>query len=375
MRLKTNYKASENEHNYEIIVEQDALLSDYNFSLYHQRFALIDTYVYELHQTKIDAFLVRHAIEKILIPSGEAVKTIAQYECVLELLLDKNIKRNDCLFAIGGGATGDFTGFAAATVLRGIHFIQVPTTILAHDAAIGGKTGINSSKGKNLIGAFKRPDAVIYDTAFLTTLSQQEKLSGFAEILKHVLLNGSYEINNSDCLKGQDLERLMNDFQDIDDYDDYLKLQYWISYGIKTKLHVVEQDELESDLRKFLNFGHTFGHALEFTHKVPHGIAVMHGMMFALILSGYDRNAVDNFYKWIKQLGYPMIEPHEFNKYFDLMRKDKKNQDAKVSFVVMQQQQGTLSEIFKIKTFDERAMRNAFMIWQEVMRSCYNEPK
>ena len=132
----------------------------------------------------------KHHAEHIIIPAGEQSKTFAQYQQTIESLLSKQLTRNTCIIALGGGATGDFAGFIAATLLRGVGFIQVPTTILAHDSSVGGKVGINSQHGKNLIGAFYRPNAVIYDLDFLETLPYSEILSGYAEVYKHALLNG-----------------------------------------------------------------------------------------------------------------------------------------------------------------------------------------
>lgn len=373
MKLITNYKADHKVKNYEIIVSENALEQEYDLSSYHKCYALIDTNVYRLHKAKIDTFLKRYAIEKVLIPSGESVKTMHYFGVIVEYLLEKNIKRNDCLLAIGGGATGDFTGYVAASLLRGISFIQVPTTILAHDAAIGGKTGINSNNGKNLIGAFKRPDRVIYDISFLNTLNDAELLSGFAEILKHVLLNGNYKVNQISDIVNDDLSRLMQVFNKLDDLKEMSKMQTWITYGIQTKLNIVERDELESGVRKYLNFGHTLGHALEFSHKLPHGIAVIHGMMYALILSGYKENIIEKFYHWLIQLGYPEVEAKSFEHYYALLSKDKKNETESISFVVMEQRQGHLEDVFYLKSFEYGTLKKSFERWVTVLRSCYGE--
>ncbi|MCE4957068.1 3-dehydroquinate synthase [Macrococcoides caseolyticum] len=373
MKLTTNYQTNQPVNNYDIIITENALALEYDFDKFHQCFALIDERVYALHQSKINAFLNRYAAERILLPSGETVKTIGHFEMIVEQLLEKNIKRNDCLIAIGGGATGDFTGYIAASILRGIAFIQVPTTILAHDAAIGGKTGINARQGKNLIGAFKRPEQVIYDIDFLDTLSETEQLSGFAEIVKHVILNGEYVTNIAQKIDNLDLKRLMHDFTKIEEFKDKEKLKKWITYGIQTKLDVVQRDEHESGVRKFLNFGHTIGHALEFTHKLPHGIAVMHGMMYALILSGYDDEIVVSFYKWLKQLGYPVVDIVVFDDYYPLLRKDKKNENEAIYFVVMQQKVGRLEDVFQIQSFDYEILNRSFHRWGNILRSCYNE--
>ncbi|WP_419894951.1 3-dehydroquinate synthase [Macrococcus psychrotolerans] len=346
MKLTTNYI----DNNYDIVVEHEAFNLNLDFKHYDKRIALIDESVHQLHQQKIDLFLSKHSILKLLIPSGEQVKTIHHYSKVVETLLSMHVTRHSCLFAIGGGATGDFTGFVAATVLRGIHFIQVPTTILAHDASIGGKTGINASAGKNLIGAFKRPDMVIYDLDFLDTLSQSEKLSGFAEIIKHVLLNANGRIGKSDTL----LE-IMHDVQDGTCLSELHAIDKWITFGIQTKMKVVHDDEFESDVRKFLNFGHTLGHAIEFHHKLPHGIAVMHGMIYALLLSDVTETDILSLMRWMHHLGLKKLAYDNFDIYYKLMRQDKKNVANDISFVLYCENNG-----YKVEQVDVKRLRKAF---------------
>ncbi|QCT74896.1 3-dehydroquinate synthase family protein [Macrococcoides canis] len=346
MKLTTNYK----DNNYDIFVEHNALNKDYHFNDYDKRIALIDESVYQQHQKKIDLFLNKHSIFKVLIPGGEQVKTMHHYSKVAESLLSMHITRNSCLFAIGGGATGDFTGFVAATLLRGIHFIQVPTTILAHDASIGGKTGINASSGKNLIGAFKRPDLVIYDLNFLDTLSQSEKLSGFAEIIKHVFLNAKGRIGKSDTV----LE-IMHDVQDEACLNKLQAIDKWIAFGIQTKMKVVHDDEFESGVRKYLNFGHTFGHAIEFHHKLPHGIAIMHGMIYALLLSDVTEADIIALLHWMHRLGLRKLAYDNFDRYYELMRQDKKNGANDINFVVYSEDDG-----YKVEQVDVKRLRMAF---------------
>ena len=181
MELTTTYDTN----NYPIIVEHGAF--QYLSSVtddYDKIFVIINDYV-----------TAQHAI-KITIPAGERTKSFDHYHQVIEQILSYQPTRETCLVAIGGGATGDFTGFLAATLLRGVHFIQVPTTILAHDSSVGGKVGINSQHGKNLIGAFHRPNAVVYDLDFLQTLPYEEVLSGYTEVYKHALLSNPYDFQS-----------------------------------------------------------------------------------------------------------------------------------------------------------------------------------
>ncbi len=157
--------------------------------------------------------------------------------------------RQSLIIALGGGVVGDAAGFAAATFMRGVGFIQMPTTILAHDSSVGGKVAINHEQGKNLIGSFYPPDAVIYDIQTLHTLSKQEVRSGYAELVKEALLA---DANFFQELMSQRLSSLTN-----------RQLAEHLTKGIRIKSTIVEQDERESSVRKFLNLGHTLGHALE----------------------------------------------------------------------------------------------------------------
>ena len=159
MKLETTYE----NNNYPIIVEQDAIEYLDSFTKHYDKvFFIIDANVYHQFSEKIDTLTKKHHAQKIIIPAGEQTKTFGQYNQTMESLLSHQLTRQTCIIALGGGATGDFAGFIAATLLRGVGFIQVPTTILAHDSSVGGKVGINSEHGKNLICAFYRPKAVIY---------------------------------------------------------------------------------------------------------------------------------------------------------------------------------------------------------------------
>lgn len=354
MRLMTTY----DNDNYPIVIEQGALNHPFDFSKYDFRFAFIDEQVYQYHAVMIDQFLYTHQINKVLIPSGEKIKQLKYYEEYINLLLEHKITRNSCLFAIGGGACGDFTGFVAATLLRGIDFIQVPTTILAHDSAVGGKVGINTNFGKNLIGAFKRPQAVIYDLRFLSSLSKTETLSGFTELIKHVLINPSLDMNH-----------LMNDFNTMNDFKDFNKLESWLTKGIQTKLEIVIQDEFEGNQRKYLNFGHTFGHAIEVVNRIPHGIAVHYGIIFALILANYPSTFINQYVNWTRQLGYPNdhIQMMDFNLYLEKMKQDKKNKGQHVHFVLLKKNGTDQKDALMIEAIDEAALLNTFRAFKEIV--------
>lgn len=214
----------------------------------------------------------------ITVAAGEASKSFSQYEQLIEQLLAAGIDRKTTLIALGGGVVGDLTGFAASTVLRGVPFIQIPTSLLAQvDSSVGGKTAINARAGKNLIGSFYQPQLVLADTAVLKTLPPREMRAGYAEIIKYGL------IADADfyrwCLAHG--EALLA--------GDTAALRYAIQRSCACKADVVAKDEREADARALLNYGHTFGHALEaetgFGDTLLHGEAVAIGMVMAARLS------------------------------------------------------------------------------------------
>jgi 3-dehydroquinate synthase len=214
----------------------------------------------------------------IILPPGEGTKSLAQFSGLMESLLEQKPDRNTLLVAFGGGVIGDITGFAASVLLRGVDFIQIPTTLLSQvDSSVGGKTGINSAYGKNLIGSFHQPRLVLADVAALATLDKRELLAGYAEMLKYGLINDSeffawLEANAAQLLAG----------------DNALMTQA-IVRSCAAKAAIVGADEKEHGVRALLNFGHTFGHALEaetgFGSELLHGEAVAIGMVMALITS------------------------------------------------------------------------------------------
>ena len=206
--------------------------------------------------------------------ASEKNKSIASINKILDLLLKKNFHRNDCVISIGGGITGDVSGFVSSMFKRGIKFINIPTTLLAQiDSSIGGKTGINSKYGKNLIGSFYQPNLVLTDIDFLKTLPKREIICGYAEILKHSLISSKRFF----LFLNKNASKILN-----------LKTPY-IEKSIKEsciiKKNIIQIDEKEKNLRKILNFGHTFAHAyeavLDYSKKLNHGEAVLLGIMSA----------------------------------------------------------------------------------------------
>ena len=277
--------------------------------------------------------------EKIIcyFSANEKNKNIASTNKILELLLKKNFHRNDCLISIGGGITGDVSGFASSIFKRGIKFINIPTTLLAQvDSSIGGKTGINSKYGKNLIGSFYQPSIVISDINFLKTLPKREIICGYGEILKHSLISNKkffYFLNNY-------ASKILN-----------LKTPY-IEKSIKEscliKKNIIQIDEKEKNLRKVLNFGHTFAHAyeavLKYSKKLNHGEAVLLGIMSASRFSFEKKLLSKKEFELIKnhfiQFNLPRSIKNNFNRknlnqIISFMEKDKKNNSKKINLVLL----------------------------------------
>ncbi|CAD2077383.1 3-dehydroquinate synthase [Phocicoccus schoeneichii] len=341
MEFHTTYS----DNNYTIYVDNGILnetLQKYT-SQYNQVFYIIDSHVYDLHEEKFTNFDT-----VIKVPRGESFKTIENTIAVIDELLDQNIKRNDLVVVIGGGATGDGGAFVSSITLRGVDYIHVPTTLLAHDSAIGGKTAINRPHGKNLVGTFYRPNAVIYDLDFFETLPEEEVLSGFGEVIKHAMLAGKESIN-----------RLVDETKDG---LDITRLNEFILYGIKTKMYYVSVDEKEDNLRKFLNLGHTLGHALEYSFKLKHGHAVVLGIIGSLYISNKMYNDIfdlESLISYLKKIGYDLSPLKEMNttEMIHYMSSDKKNMRKSFIGYIILREYGH-PELIEISTSDLEALLN-----------------
>ncbi|MBT8112144.1 MAG: 3-dehydroquinate synthase [Gammaproteobacteria bacterium] len=269
-----------------------------------------------------------------ILPDGEQFKNIATMEAVYSSLLEKHCDRNTTLIALGGGVIGDITGFAAATYQRGVHFIQVPTTLLAQvDSSVGGKTGVNHALGKNMIGCFYQPRCVIADLSTLGTLDNHELCAGIAEIIKYGLI--------------KDIELfiwLEKNIQKLIDRDPE-SLAYAVHRSCKNKAQIVAEDELEqSGKRALLNYGHTFGHAIETGTGYGnwlHGEAVACGMLMAARLSIKQGWLTEQDYSRIETLikaaNLPTQVPKNMNveEFLQLMSVDKKVRDGKLYLVLL----------------------------------------
>ena len=269
--------------------------------------------------------------------ANELNKNMNSINDILEILLNKNFSRDDCLISIGGGITGDISGFAASLFKRGLKFINIPTTLLSQvDSSIGGKTGINTKYGKNLIGSFYQPNLVISDTQFLKTLPKREIICGYAEILKHSIIGNKrfYDYLNNHKSK---ILKLTSPF-----------LEKAIYESCRIKKNLVEKDENEKGLRKILNFGHSFAHAYEatlgFSKKLNHGEAVILGMKTALNFS-FKTKLINQreYYSIIDHIDNSdlpssvskFFSPKDINKILSFMTKDKKNRSNKINLVLL----------------------------------------
>ncbi|MBL6613471.1 MAG: 3-dehydroquinate synthase [Reyranella sp.] len=296
----------------------------------------------------------------VTVPAGEGSKEFSAFDRLMNELLDKRPDRKTTLVALGGGVVGDLTGFAAAVLLRGVDFIQIPTTLLAQvDSSVGGKTGINTRHGKNLVGAFYQPRLVLADTDVLDTLPKRELLAGYAEVAKYGLIDAPAffdwcEVNGAAVLAG-----------------DAAKRTYAIEQSCLAKARIVAADERETtDLRALLNLGHTFGHALEaetgFGSELLHGEAVGTGMAMAFDLSarlGLCPPAdAERVRRHLGSVGLPMRlraiggdnrRKWDAARLIDHMRGDKKAADGRLTFVLVR----GIGKAFVSREVDEKALR------------------
>lgn len=288
-----------------------------------------------LYLSRLKQALGNHRCDEVILPDGERFKNLGILDKVYTSLLENKHDRTTTLIALGGGVVGDITGFAAASYLRGVHFIQIPTTLLAQvDSSVGGKTGVNHPLGKNMIGAFYQPRCVIVDTQTLDTLEDRELSAGLAEVIKYGLIGDaaffSWLEDNLDAL----LQRQA------------AALSYAIRRSCENKAAVVAADEREqSGHRALLNLGHTFGHAIETGLGYGvwlHGEAVACGMVMAAELSRRMRwitaSDVDRIRSLLERARLPVKPPENLDarRFVDLMALDKKVVDGRLRLVLLQ---------------------------------------
>lgn len=289
-----------------------------------------DEKVAELYVTDIVGNFPEEKVYRSIIPAGEQSKSVDFFYQLHTDAIKFGLDRASLIIALGGGVVGDLAGFVAATYMRGIDFIQVPTTILAHDSSVGGKVAINHQLGKNLIGSFYPPAAVIYDTQTLQTLSEEEIRSGYAELVKEALIADEAFFNK---LLKTDLRDLSND-----------QLTEHLTNGIKIKASIVGIDEKEAGIRKNLNLGHTLGHALEAEKgygAITHGEAVAIGLLFSLHISErlFSRKLpYEPLLHWLKNNQYPLnIGELDEESLVNRMKTDKKALNDTIQMVLLKQ--------------------------------------
>jgi len=286
---------------------------------------LTDSNVYKLHGEKLLPY------ELIVIPAGEEYKTMDTVKLVTDELIRLGADRSSILVGIGGGVVTDIAGFAASIYMRGIGFGFVPTTLLAMvDAAIGGKNGVNVGPYKNMLGVIRQPAFILFDTAFLATLPEAEWSNGFAEIIKYgcVFEPGLLETLG---MSGPGFYRHHAE-----------ELEMVIAHCAGLKHNTIIEDEQEKGVRRLLNFGHTAGHAIETSLKLPHGAAVSIGMVVACKLSewltGLAPSFTDTLKERLRQFGLPVWAAYEVQRVLELMKMDKKKNADQIRFVLLRRQ-------------------------------------
>lgn len=331
------------ERSYDIVVGNGLLTTAYDFIqpvlTSNQAVIITDSQVAPLYGDRLKEHLASHGVrcDLLHVPAGEQSKSFTQFEALLEELLALKIDRKTTIIALGGGVVGDLAGFAASVLLRGVPFIQIPTSLLAQvDSSVGGKTAINARLGKNLIGSFYQPKLVLADSDVLKTLPPREMRAGYAEIIKYGLIMEAdfYRwclTNGAKLLAG-----------------DAAVIEHAVLTSCRMKAQIVAGDEREADLRALLNFGHTFGHALEaetgFGEKLLHGEAVALGMVMACRLSarmgGLDAAVETELVNHFKGLGMPALlsdVAHDWNAKAIAAHfgDDKKAEQGTLTFIVL----------------------------------------
>jgi 3-dehydroquinate synthase len=312
----------------------------------HQVMVVTQEKIAEWYLDSLRKALAEYQCDIIFLPEGEQYKTLLQWQKIMDYLLEKNHERATTLIALGGGVVGDITGFAAACYQRGVNYIQIPTTLIAQvDAAIGGKTGVNHASGKNMIGAFHQPQCVITDITVLDTLPQREYIAGLAEIIKYGLIADAKFF----AWLEQHIAALLARDKNV--------LLQAIHTCIHHKVAIVKQDAHDIGIRNILNFGHTFGHALETIgsyESLLHGEAVAIGMLLAAKLSARLNWITVTDSERIEQLlcAAGLLQTLEFPPAADflrLMRQDKKVLGGKLNLILLK----TIGQAFKTSVTEQ----------------------
>ena len=335
--VEISVKINPSEKNYPIIIEDEAIADlrerIKNYINNRKYIVVISAKVEKLYGKILNI----PKKNKFILRDGEREKNFKNYHKIIDFALKNKLDRNSVIVAIGGGVVGDLAGFAASTYMRGIDFVQVPTTLLAcTDSSVGGKTAIDTKYGKNLVGSFYQPRIVFINPKFLKTLDEKQFLSGMGEVVKYAFIEKS-------CLCDEEFNLtnfLEEKIKEIFERDEKTLLKL-IEICVKLKKSVVEKDEKESNLRRILNFGHTYGHAIEKINnykKYTHGEAVVEGIRFAFNIA-VKKNKIDKNYNFyakdiIKKMKFTELPKYNFDKMTELMKMDKKAQMNKLIFVL-----------------------------------------
>ncbi|GEM02839.1 3-dehydroquinate synthase [Halolactibacillus halophilus] len=346
-------------HDYPVVIDQGLRFKLKSFlnKDYPSIYIITDSNVAPLYLDDVyNALKANYHVSYSIVPAGEESKSSRVYFDLMTQLIEAGVDRDGLVIALGGGMIGDLAGFVAASYLRGIDYIQMPTTILAHDSSVGGKVAINHPLGKNLIGAFYPPVAVLYDVETLQTIPFQEIRSGYAEIAKHSMIHTPPFWEQ---IKPVTLDESLSDATLIRD----------LIHGINVKAAIVERDEKEANIRQFLNFGHTLGHAIESElgyGKMTHGEAVAIGMLFAMELSEQYFSVtlpIEAFHNWLKRNDYPLTLPRlSVNQLMTRMKRDKKTKNQTIKMVLLK----TLGEPVIID-MEDRSLRQQLEAFLEKM--------
>lgn len=319
---------------YEIIVKRHALntVGEWIASLWqNKKIAIIsDEHVFPLYGEKIQQQLADYEVCHYTVPAGESSKSLEMANNLYDFLADQQFTRSDAIIALGGGVVGDLASFVASTYMRGIAFVQIPTSLLAQvDSSIGGKTAVNSSKAKNMIGTFAQPDGVLIDPETLNTLPELRVREGIAEIIKCGAI--------SDASLWNDLEKLTG-IQDLLAHSEAIILK-----ALEVKKKVVEEDEFDNGSRLLLNFGHTIGHAIENTAgygKISHGEAVAIGMVKISQTAEKKNLSPAGITDKIKAMNQKYLlpityQPWEAEKFYTAITHDKKARGSSLNIVLL----------------------------------------
>jgi 3-dehydroquinate synthase len=315
-----------------LIARTGEIFSERGFPVKSPVLLVTDSSVVDLYAAKVEQSLSSkgYTVFRAVVPSGESSKSLAMLDDLVEVALKSGLDRKSTVIALGGGVVGDLAGFVAASYMRGVRFVQIPTTILAHDSSVGGKVAVNHRLAKNIIGAFHQPEFVLYDLDTLASLPLREVRAGLSEVIKHGLIwNADFVAwcdGNAEKLLGLESEAL----------------GYALYEGCRVKSIVVSRDERENDLRAILNLGHTIGHALEAVAgygELLHGEAIAIGMVGAARLAakfGYSPAIQEETERIFRKFGLPVRIPASCHteEIMSAMLHDKKFAEGQMIFVV-----------------------------------------